>query len=156
LIATACLYGQAAEDTALLDQRLFPAYLQGLAETGWEGDPRIPRLGYCIHSALRFGLSAGTTVRIALEPDRHASISANVRLPIRDYLERRASTAYYALDLADEARTLLREFASSRRHLNVPPQSDRRRSLGDYGYQNSSPPQSDAGAPQPTRPEPSN
>jgi hypothetical protein len=39
-----------------MDSVAFVAYLRGLRESGWEGDPRVARLGYAASAALRFGL----------------------------------------------------------------------------------------------------
>ena len=43
-------------DARKLDQMVFDGYVEGLAEAGWHGDPRLVRLGYAASSALCFGI----------------------------------------------------------------------------------------------------
>ena len=43
--------------TEALDKHVFAGYVRGLQEAGWQGDPRIARLGYTASLALRYGLS---------------------------------------------------------------------------------------------------
>ncbi len=88
-----------------LDDALFEGYLTGLREVGWHGDPRLVRLAYSIHAALRNSFNAvGATV-----PDeaRRPEILRNYGHTWEELAERRAAIRPFLLERADEARRLI-------------------------------------------------
>ena len=91
-----------------LDDRISNAYLIGLRDAGWHGDPRVVRFGYAATTALRYGLSGAMGVlRIACEESEHARWEQAYGCPIAEWMDRRAAGRSYFLDLAEEARSLL-------------------------------------------------
>jgi hypothetical protein len=82
----------------------FRAYLDGLRGCGWQGDPRLARLGYAASCALRYG-TYPTWAR-AVDADGLAVQEVGGR-PIAEFLARRALIATIFCDLADEARELV-------------------------------------------------
>ena len=39
-----------------VDAVAFPAYVQGLRDSGWDGNERLVRFGYCASATFRYGL----------------------------------------------------------------------------------------------------
>lgn len=92
-------------DLPALDEALFVAYLTGLQEVGWRGNPRQVRFAYAAHAALRNAFNAvGATVP---DPSRHVQIQQNYGHTWEELAERRAEVRPFLLARADEARRLL-------------------------------------------------
>lgn len=91
-------------DLPTLDAALFAAYLAGLRDAGWSGDPRPVRFAYAAHAALRNAFNAvGAT-----EPGEAGRASAlkTYGHSWEDLAERRAAVRPFLLERADEARRL--------------------------------------------------
>jgi hypothetical protein len=88
-----------------LDEALFAAYLAGLADAGWRGDPTQVRFAYAAHAALRNLFNAvGTVVPGAAQ--RAATLARYGRRG-EELAERRAQIRPFLLERAEEARCLI-------------------------------------------------
>ena len=91
-------------DARKLDQIVFDGYLEGLADAGWRGDPRLARLGYAASSALCFGIGyAGFDIDESVFP----WIEQAFGLPIHELMVLVADHKHFLFELADEARALM-------------------------------------------------
>jgi hypothetical protein len=90
------------------DDLIFSNYLEGLREAGWQGDPRMVRLGYTAATALRFGLCflPGATQALVTASD-HSRTERVLGHPIEEIAERRGHVLRRVLASADEARALM-------------------------------------------------
>jgi hypothetical protein len=92
-----------------LDEVLFAGYLDGLGDAGWEGDPRLARLGFTTAVAMRYGMSPGGPPLAALADDgRRQQVERAVGMPFERLLDLMVELREYSLGLADEARALRR------------------------------------------------
>ena len=91
-------------DARKLDKLVFDGYLEGLADAGWQGDPRLIRLGYAAGSVLCFGLGY-----LVFEPPEAMIpwLEQAFGLPIDKFSVLVADLRNFWLELADEARSLL-------------------------------------------------
>jgi hypothetical protein len=91
-----------------LDAAIWEGYLQGLRETGWNGNPAEVRFCYTAYPALRWGL-VFPMLMIApyvLDPGKRAEAEARYGQPIEALLRQWAEVVYVLLDFAEEARGL--------------------------------------------------
>jgi hypothetical protein len=94
-----------AERIGELDRAVTDAYLAGLAEAGWNGDPQLVRLAICA-SAVKYHWLAPRMVRGAGGPQR-AYGGAPMDGAEERYRERGIALAYLCA-MVDEARALER------------------------------------------------
>jgi hypothetical protein len=91
-----------------LDEPVFEAYLQGLEDAGWRGDPLLVRLGYAASAALRYTVPTVIETILDLRDDRrHALVEERRGMPFQEAVERQVALTEFLLDLADEARSLV-------------------------------------------------
>lgn len=90
-----------------LDHDAIDAYLDGLAETGWQDPPAPIRAGHDATAALRFGLDAPDLLALARNQDRHAKLEERHGRPIAEIVASRAAVVRHALQLADRAASRL-------------------------------------------------
>jgi hypothetical protein len=92
---------------------VFEGYLDGLRDAGWRLDRQLRdqvRFGYAAHAALNMGLFVGAGVPAAFTREWiRRWFEGVLRAPLEQLCEPLAMLAVFALDLADEARTLGRE-----------------------------------------------
>ena len=70
LVAASALWFQAdTDDLPALAEACVPAYGAGLADAGWSGDARLPRVGFAVATALRYG-PCGPFAMILQHPER--------------------------------------------------------------------------------------
>ena len=93
------------ERIAELDRAVTNAYLAGLAEAGWDGDPRLVRLAMCA-SMVKYHWLAPYMVRGAASPQRHYG-GAPMEEAEHRYRQRGLAMAHLCA-LVDEARELER------------------------------------------------
>ena len=86
-----------------LDDAVFTNYLDGLREAGWQGDPRLPRLGYTAACALRWGVIGLWWLDALNNAKEQADFEKHWNRPMPELVSQWAKTAYHVLDLADEA-----------------------------------------------------
>jgi hypothetical protein len=85
----------------------FEAYIAGLRNVGWEGDPDIVRLGYTVWFALWIGIVSAPLVFFWTADDKFPSLGRAIRRSREQYASGLAALCEYALDRADEARALM-------------------------------------------------
>jgi phosphotransferase family enzyme len=87
-----------------LDAIVFDAYLQGLSDAGWRGDPRLVRLGFTAGSAMLWGLSYAW-----FDPPEEyiPKVEQTVGISIDEVRVVRRELTRYVLELADEARSIM-------------------------------------------------
>jgi hypothetical protein len=100
------MYVDAAELPAF-ERTVFAGYLAGLRATGWSGDERQVRLGYCASAALHWAFAGAYALRWAENEQLGQTMAARFNRPLDAIVRQRAAITYYLLDLADEARSLL-------------------------------------------------
>lgn len=91
-----------ALETAVLD-----GYLEGLRQTGWDGNTELARLGYLIALSLYWGGTLPCEVALAQPGEGRVNIEAKYGRPVADILPGWRLLAEFALDRADQARGLL-------------------------------------------------
>lgn len=99
------MYVDAAELPAF-EGTVFDGYVAGLRGTGWSGDERQARLGYCASAALHWAFAGAYALRWAENEQLGQTMAARFNRPLDAIVRQRAAITYYLLDLADEARAL--------------------------------------------------
>jgi hypothetical protein len=87
-----------------LEASALEGYLAGLREAGWNGDIRLPRLGYLISLALYWGGTLPCEVALAQPGETKVNLDAKYNRPVEALLNGWTLLAEFALDRADEAR----------------------------------------------------
>jgi hypothetical protein len=108
LVNNAISFGQIAPaELGALDTIVFTNYLHGLEDAGWQGDPRLVRLGYAASMILVESLVflGGLFVSL-MDPNSHAFIIQIVGGSIDDILARARALLTYYLEVADEAQAI--------------------------------------------------
>jgi hypothetical protein len=100
------MYVDAAELPAF-ERTVFEGYLAGLRATGWSGDEREVRLGYCASAALHWAFAGAYALRWAENEQLGQTMALRFNRPLDAIVRQRAAITYYLLDLADEARSLM-------------------------------------------------
>jgi hypothetical protein len=95
-----------ADQLPSLDEIVIDNYLQGLREAGWLGDERRVRFAHAGDLGLIGGLQAWGATETS--PERRARMEQAWGHPYKELMERNSLVRRYCLDLADEARELLR------------------------------------------------
>jgi hypothetical protein len=91
-----------------LDEPVFEAYLQGLAEAGWRGDPLLVRFGYVASAALRYLIPTVTELIVDLcDNRRREEVEVRRGMTFEQAVEQQVALTEFLLDLADEATSLL-------------------------------------------------
>ncbi len=95
-------------DAKVLDAAIWESYLQGLQESGWNGDPQQVRFCYTAYPALRWGLVFPMLMILpyVLNESKRAEAEAKYGQSIEELLSQWANALYVLLDLGDEARGL--------------------------------------------------
>jgi len=73
--------GLPAEHLPAIDRVAFPAYLDGLREAGWSGDPARVRFAYCASAALRYCVALTTWLVRGINPDGTSADVGGLRNP---------------------------------------------------------------------------
>ncbi len=102
-----------ADQNEALDKIVFEGYLEGLGETGWQGDPQMVRFTYAAASVLRYSIGVvGITSMIANE-NQHALLEQAFGHPLEELVDGWAKTTRFLYQLADEARGILRSIGNA-------------------------------------------
>jgi hypothetical protein len=104
--ASYSLFGVETCEPHQLDRVVFENYLDGLRNTGWQGDWRVARFGYAAYAALKYGCLM-FWLRDAGDPLSHAAWERLAGCSMAEYVENQGRLVAYLLDLAYEARSLL-------------------------------------------------
>ena len=91
-----------------LEHLALDSYLEGLGDAGWQGDPRLVRLGYSIAASLRFGPGCAIPALMAVtREDAEDFVLSVFGIPMDEALDRWSEVTAHVLRLADEARHLI-------------------------------------------------
>lgn len=91
-----------------LEKLVLEGYLAGLRSAGWNGDERVVRFTYAAVGALHFGLIAGRLLNLVRNESRYNWLEQRFGRTSDEIIRSRAIAIAHALELADEARLLLR------------------------------------------------
>jgi len=91
-----------------LDQAVFAGYIDGLRESGWQGNHQLARLGYTVACALRWGVVGLWWLRSLNNANEQAEFEKNWKHPMPQLVSQWSKTAYYVFGLAEEAYQLRR------------------------------------------------
>lgn len=91
-----------------LEKLVLEGYLAGLRSAGWNGDERVVRFTYAAIAALHFGLIAGRLLKLVHNESRHNWLEQRFGRTFDEIITSRAIAITHALELAEEARLLLR------------------------------------------------
>jgi hypothetical protein len=95
------------EELPELDAIVFPAYVQGLRDVGWQGDPALARLGYTLGVVLRHGLGIFVMEWAARNEDTRIFIEKTIGHSIEEIADVMRGFRSYIVACADEARSLI-------------------------------------------------
>lgn len=108
LVAASLNFLEISSDKAqALDQIVFDRYLEGLKDTGWQGDPRLVRFTYAASSVLRYSIGVVGITAMIVDEKQHAILEQAFGYPLEDLIDVWSQTNRFLFDLADEARQLL-------------------------------------------------
>ena len=98
----------APADAGALEELCLDAYVAGLADAGWAGDPALVRLGYGLSSLLRYPLGCVRLLLPALlDTHLHAGIEQTLGRPFEEIVDHWRTITSGHLALADQARAQL-------------------------------------------------
>ena len=80
--------------------------MNGLRDAGWQGDSQLVRLGYTTACSLRWGIVGLWWLQDLVDPIDHAGLEKHWNRPLAELVHQWSKTAYYLLDLAQEAHEL--------------------------------------------------
>ena len=89
-----------------LDEAIFGDYLNGLRDSGWQGDAQLARFGYAAACALRWGIVGLWWLQDLGDPIKQTELEIHWNRPLSKLVLQWAQTTTYILDLAGEAYTL--------------------------------------------------
>jgi hypothetical protein len=90
-----------------LEPAVFTAYLAGLQDVGWQGNPESVRLGYSAWLAVFAGIGAAPAIGSWTSPEMLPQISRQFRRSPEAFVAGWATLCEFALDRGDEARQLM-------------------------------------------------
>jgi hypothetical protein len=96
-----------------LEGACFAAYLDGLRDTGWAGDPRSVRLGYVATAALRYSIGLlPRAIEMVRDPSLHPFAEQTFDRPVGEFVDYWVDQMWpFLLSLGEEAKGLLRSGA---------------------------------------------
>lgn len=93
----------AAQD---IDELTFAAYIEGLRDVGWRGDPEAVRFAYTASVALRYGPSVALLVYLARDPGRRDWLEQAFSCSLEQLMDRLAGLLDFVLIRTREAQNL--------------------------------------------------
>lgn len=91
----------------IVDTAAFDAYVTGLHESGWAGDPRLVRLGYTAYLGVYHGIAVPGLIAYFTGDDHLSMVRSWFGCSPEELASDLAATCEFALDRADEARGLM-------------------------------------------------
>jgi hypothetical protein len=107
IIATTTLFEVEPAALPELEAAVFPAYLEGLQDAGWQGNPELARLGYTAWTALWQAAAAPVLVALWNSDSRHHHALQLAGRSPEAFAAGYVMIYEFALDRADEARQLM-------------------------------------------------
>ncbi|MBM3291567.1 hypothetical protein FJY84_02700 [Candidatus Bathyarchaeota archaeon] len=95
-------------DFRKLDELVFSGYLTGLRDVGWDGDPRIVRLGYCANN-IRYSFLLNLVVNLITNESMHVRMRQIFGCSVEEFLGYWGKCRRVFSVLDDEARRLMVE-----------------------------------------------
>ena len=92
-----------AREAQRLDEAVFSGYMDGLREAGWQGDPRVARLGYTTACALRWGTVGLWWLRSLGDSGKEAELETHWNHPLPELASQWGKTVTYLHGLMEEA-----------------------------------------------------
>ena len=92
-----------AGEAKRLDEAVFSGYLNGLREAGWQGNPRIARLGYTASCALRWGIVGLWWLRSLGDSGKETELETHWNRPLPQLASQWGKTFLYIQGLTEEA-----------------------------------------------------
>jgi hypothetical protein len=92
-----------------LERAVFDGYVEGLRETGWRGDPRMARFGYCAASVRRYISYTPHVLSILTEESQRVHWAESLRCSPEEVVNHLATFYRFVLVLGQEALELLDE-----------------------------------------------
>jgi hypothetical protein len=93
-----------------LETVVYTGYLDGLAAVGWNGDPRLVRLGFATGAALRYGTNTFPPfVRALTDETWRQYLESTWNMPLEAQLDNAVEIRAHCLRLGDEALALGRD-----------------------------------------------
>jgi hypothetical protein len=99
--------GVRPEELPELDAIAFPAYVQGLRDVGWQGNPALARLGYTLHMVLHHGLAIFWMEWAARNENTRIWMETAIGRPMEEIADVMRGLRSYVVACADEARGLI-------------------------------------------------
>lgn len=100
--------GVTPEQLPELEEIVFDGYLQGLRQSGWQGDSRLARLGYLCTVALRFGIAIVIPEILALEQTNLTSMKDNIfGWSMEEWSDALVGIRRFVIQRAEDARQLI-------------------------------------------------
>jgi hypothetical protein len=92
-----------------LETVVFGGYVQGLQDAGWNGDPKLVKLGYLASMVLKFGffMTLAPEFIILANADNAERIEAIYEQPLEVVIDNRVKLRHFIAARADEARALM-------------------------------------------------
>ena len=106
---SAALLDWPSSEVVQLDRVAFETYLQGLAEAGWSGDADKVRLAYTAWLTIWFGAVFPNITALWCTPDFRPYALQQFGFVEEDLCQKWLPVFHYALDCADEARSLMKK-----------------------------------------------
>jgi hypothetical protein len=104
--ASVCFFDADPDQMRGIDEAVFDGYVEGLRAAGWDGDPRLVRLGYAAAASIHYGLfPLGVFI---LDGDLRTHFERVFAHPAAEIADRWAQVARFLLGQADQVRQLLR------------------------------------------------
>lgn len=91
-----------------LEQIVFKNYIEGLRESGWNGNEKQVRFGYTASAALGWGIAGLFWLNEPLNEKKYAFWEKRWGHPIDKIIGQWAKVTYFLISLADEAQSLLK------------------------------------------------
>jgi len=97
-------------DSLAFEASVFESYLQGLRDSGWNGEPGLVRLGYTA-AFIRYGLGlVHFIVGFAVDEQNRTRFQERMGKPIEEIADQWANLYRFILGRTDEARNLMTHF----------------------------------------------
>jgi hypothetical protein len=107
LVIGSAIFGDLpASVLAEVEARLFAAYLEGLTDAGWKGDPDVVLFGYATVAVLRWGLLIPLWIDLSRQDGGEAMVESVWHRPAREVIGRLLSMAPTLARLAKQSRRL--------------------------------------------------
>ena len=108
---SAVLYELETAALPAIDTAAFEAYVAGLREGGWGGNPELVRLGYTAYLAIFTGVTSPGLTAYLTSDDHLPTVGTWFGCSPEALVSALAATCEFALDRADEARELMNRLA---------------------------------------------